>query len=274
MKQALVKDKLYYTISVALFVFFVLWWMYLKTFSLDEVRNARQLWGALYQIVALLGGILGISISYKWGGHKSILGRAILAFSIGLFLQCFGQTYSSYYVFHYKVESPPYPGIGDIGFFGSIFLYIYGVVLLFKLGSSSMLLKKIQNQLLILIVPVVMLIGSYFFFLKGYEFDWTNKLKIFLDFGYPFGQAFYVSVAILTLFLSRNILGGVMKKPLMLLLFALLFQYFSDFFFLYQSNFGTWHVAGINDLMYFISYFIMTLSIIQLGTTFNKVKKL
>lgn len=113
---------------------------------------------------------------------------------------------------------------------------------------------------------------SYLFFLQGYEFDWSNKLKIFLDFGYPFGQAIYVSIAMLAFFFSRNFLGGVMKRPLWILMFALIFQYCADFMFLYQSNTDTWYVGGINDYLYFVSYFLMTLALIYIGSTFYKIK--
>jgi len=122
-------------------------------------------------------------------------------------------------------------------------------------------------------IPVVILIGSYLFFLKGYEFDWLNPVKIFLDFGYPLGQAIYVSIAILTLLLSRNLLGGVMKKPIFYLIFALIFQYLSDFFFLYQSNIGVWYVGNINDYLYFVSYSIMTMAIIYMGSTFTRIQQ-
>ncbi len=266
------KNRLIYIIPIVIFVVFSAWWLYLRQFSIDSTRDARQLWGATYQILALYGAIVGLFISHKWGGYKSIFGRAIMFFSLGLFLQCFGQTYSSYYVFHYNTESPSYPGIGDIGFFGSIFLYIYGVILVAKVSGAGKPLKKVGNKVFALLIPTLILLVSYHFFLQGYEFDWTNKLKIFLDFGYPLGQALYVSIAILALLMSRKFLGGIMKKPILFLIFALLLQYFSDFFFLYQANLGNWYAGNINDYSYSVSYFIMSLVFLQLGSAFEKIK--
>jgi hypothetical protein len=273
MKEFLIKNKLAYIIPVVVFLGFTIWWFYLRGFSLEDSRNMRQIWGATYQIFAFYGGIIGVIISYKWGGHRSTLGRAILAFSIGLFLQCFGQTYSSYYVFHYAVESPPYPAIGDIGFFGSVIAYIYGVILLYKVSGAGFSIQKTKSEAWVFLIPIVALGLSYHFFLQGYQFDWSQKIKIFLDFGYPFGQALYVSIALVTLIASRNMLGGIMRMSILFLLFALLFQYFSDFFFLYQSNAGTWHVGNINDYMYSASYLIMSLSLIELGSAFERVKE-
>jgi len=271
MTQKFIKSNLIYIIPLIIFVAFTTWWFCMRYIDFDATRNARQLWGATYQILALYGGVVGLIISHKWGGYKSVLGRAILFFSLGLFLQCFGQTYSSYYVYHFNVESPSYPGIGDIGFFGSVLFYIYGAFLLAKVNGLGISFKKVHNKIFAIIVPVIMLSTSYYFFLNGYEFDWTNKLKIFLDFGYPFGQAIYVSVAISSLVMSMNMLGGMMKKPILVLIFALLFQYFADFFFLYQANAGTWYVGNINDYLYSASYFIMTLAILYIGTSFYRI---
>ena len=265
-------SKFSYIIPILIFIGFTIWWLYLRQFDSDVTRNGRQLWGATYQILAFYGAIVGLLISKKWGGYKSQLGRVALAFSAGLFLQCFGQTYSSYYVYHFAVESPPYPAIGDIGFFGSVLAYIYAVVLLSKISGVKTTLKQVHNKIFAFIIPCVILASSYFFFLKGYEFDWSSPTQIVLDFGYPFGQAFYVSIAILALVMSRNILGGIMRKSILLLIFALLFQYFSDVMFLYEAIRGSWYVGNINDYLYASSYFILFLSLVKLGSTFEKIK--
>ena len=113
---------------------------------------------------------------------------------------------------------------------------------------------------------------SYTLFLRSYEFDWSQPLKVFLDFGYPLGQACYVSVAILTLLLSRKILGGMMRGPILAILIALIVQYASDFNFLYQANQGTWFVGGYGDELYAISYFLMSIALMYIGHMFAKIK--
>ncbi len=273
MKQNFLKSKAIYVFPAVVFAAFALWWLYLQPFDLESTRNMRQLWGASYQILALYGGLVGLFIAQRWGGAKSLIGRIILAFSVGLLLQVFGQSYSSYYVFHYAVESPPYPAIGDIGFFGSVLAYIYGILLLAKAAGIKSKVKVAANKVWVFGIPILVLLGSYWYFLRGYEFDPSNYLLGFLDFGYPLGQAFYVSVAIVALIMSRSILGGIMKKPIWFLIFALIFQYLSDTFFLYQAHAGTWYVGNINDFLYCASYFIMGLAIISMGHAFNKIQE-
>jgi hypothetical protein len=235
--------------------------------------NNIRIWAMFYNVIALVGAFSGLYLSKLWGGYRSIIGRASLVFALGLLAQSFGQNVYNYLYFTQGFNiQPPYPGLGDVGFFGSVLFYIYGVILLAKASGVRVSLKSFSSQVIAFIIPLVLLASSYFIFLKDYTFDWSDKLKIFLDFGYPLGQAFYVSIAILTLLLSRNLLGGLMKKPILLFLLALIAQYFSDFTFLYQANQGTFVVGGLVDCMYFVSYFIMTISLIKLGSTFEQIR--
>jgi drug/metabolite transporter superfamily protein YnfA len=258
-------------VALILLIILTIWWF---ISPLIQKNNAGRFFGdfpSIYGVMALWGGIWGIIISQKWGGLKSIIGKAMIFFSLGLFAQIFGQVYYAYLSFYKQIEVP-YPSLGDIGYFGSIPLYIVGVLLLAKASGVTIGLKSVKNKLQAIIIPVIALAAVYIFFLQGYEFDWSNPLKIFLDFGYPFGQAIYVSLALLTYLLSRGFLGGVMKSRILFILFALCIQFASDFTFLYQSSKGTWSVGGINDYMYLLSYFAMTLALIHLKTALNKLE--
>ena len=126
--------------------------------------------------------------------------------------------------------------------------------------------------MLAVVLPLLMLIISYSTFLVGYQFDWSQPLTIFLDFGYPLGQAVYVSIAILVLLVSRQFLGGMMRKPVLLVLFALIVQYICDSNFLFQANRGTWYAGGPGDYLYAVSYFVMSVSLIYIAMCFKKIK--
>jgi len=260
-------------VALGLFIILTVWWLLLKPFQatdLESITHERYIWGSLYQLIALWGAICGFVISKSWGGTKSVMGRSIIAFSTGLLLQVFGQSFYSYYNLFSQIEAP-YPSLGDIGYFGSIFAYIYGVLMLARASGVKVSLKSYANQAKALLIPLILLLFTYIFFLRGYEFDWTDKLKVILDFGYPLGQAFYVSLAILTYFLSRNILGGKMRQPIFYILLALIVQYCSDFNFLYQANQETWYVGGYGDFFYMFSYLIMTMSLIYIEITLRRI---
>ncbi len=259
-------------VAVAFFVALTIWWFLLHPFSGDDsLVHSKYIWGSCYQIIAIWGGICGLFISRSFGGFKSFLGKSIIFFSLGLLFQSLGQSFYSYYNLFAGVQAP-YPSFGDVGFFGSIILYVFGVLYLARVSGVKVSLKSFHNKLQAVAIPLLMLFLSYVIFLKDYTFDWSAKLKIFLDLGYPLGQAFYLSLAILTLILSRNVLGGIMKKPVMLFLFALIMQYISDFNFLYQANHQTWLVGGYGDFLYMFSYLLMALSIIQIGYVLKKIR--
>lgn len=259
-------------VAVLIFGGFSIWWFIINIllqrqgFRFDYFGD----FGDLYGIMAFWGAIWGTFISLKWGGMRSLMGRAILFFSLGLFLQEFGQlTYSIYYDF--ITHEVPYPSLGDLGFFGSIPFYILGILFLAKASGVKIGLQSFVNKIQVIVIPLVMLFVGYFLFLQGYHFDWSNPIKIFLDFGYPFGQAIYIALALLTYLLSRKVLGGIMKNKILFILFAFFIQFLSDYNFLYQNSKGTWVNSGYGDYLYLVAYFLMTLGLIQLKTVLDKL---
>src|SRR3989344_6674976 len=102
---------------LTIFSLFTLWWLHINFFLKTTDSSHNLVFTDTYGIIALIGGIAGLFISKKWGGYRSLMGRSILFFALGLLLQEFGQlSYSVYYyVLHVEV---PYPSVGDIGYFG------------------------------------------------------------------------------------------------------------------------------------------------------------
>lgn len=253
------------SISVlALFEIFLIWWIWLHYFISGTSANTLLLWSDVYQLVALFGAIFGFIASNRWGGSKSFIGRAIIAFSIGLFFQTFGQSVFAYYV-HYLQVSIPYPSIADVGFFGSILFYLYGALMLAKVSHAKPLLKLIGSRIYIILIPLGILAISYFIILQGYIFNWYNPIKIFLDFGYSLVEIVSLSIVLLAFSLSQQKLRGALKIPIISFIVALACQYLSDFVFTYQANIGTYSAGGINDLMYLFSYILMAFSLILLS---------
>lgn len=253
-------------VAVVIFLLLTLWW-----FISPKGERFFGDYGSVYGIMALWGGIWGVVISLKWGGFKSVMGRSIFFFSLGLFAQVFGQLAYAYLAFYQHIEVP-YPSIGDIGYFGSIPLYILAVIFLAQAAGVKVGLKSITSLVLAILIPLAMLAVGYFLFLQGYQLNWSDSVKTFLDFGYPFGQAIYISLAILTFLLTKGVLGGVMKSKVLTILFALVIQFAADYTFLYQSSRGIWKVGEINDYMYLVAYFVMAMSLFQLQTIISKLQ--
>ena len=256
-------------ILIVFFIYFFAWWLILQYFT----GNATSIlfWSNLYQLIALIGGISGIIVSKNlfYGMRSCILiEKSILFMSIGLLFQVFGQIVFGSYFFIYGVDIP-YPSLADVGFFGSSLFYIRG--LLYLAGITGIRLKLISfwHKKEVLLIPIVLLLVSYFIFLDKYNFDWNYPMRIFLDFGYPFIEITYVTIALIILLYGKNLVGGIMNWPPLLL--AMFMQYSADFNFIYQVKNGTWVNGGYGDLLYLIAYFILAYSLIGLGLTFKNL---
>lgn len=250
-------------ITIILFIIFGGWWVILYYYFHSLLIQQNLYWTAVYQLIALWGGIFGLFSSRRWGRYRSFMGRAVIYFSIGLLLQFFGESVFSYYTTVLGVDIP-YPSIADIGYFGSVIFYLLGIVSVAKVAGVVVRLRNLGSEACALLIPIGVLVFSYVFFLSSYTFDWSSPLRIFLDFGYPLGEALYVSIAILALILSRNILGGTMKSPLTFLMGALVAQYFAEFNFLYQAANSTWVNGGYGDFLYTFAYFLMAISLVKI----------
>lgn len=269
------KDENFWYGKLLLIVFLLLtgWWVFLMFSNFGDFSINNQLFAAVYCVFALSGSIFGFWMSKKWGGIKSIMGKSLILFSFGLLGQLFGQIMYSYYIYFLKIEVP-YPSLGDFGYFSTPIFYSFALIYLAKACGVTYNLKKIKYQIMSLIAPAFLLLVGYNIFLRGYEFDWNQPIKIFLDFWYPLGGAFYIGLAVSILLLSKGILGGIMKPKVMLLIFALFTQFAADFYFLYVTYYGKYYPGGANDYAEMIAYFFMNIALIELYKVYLEIKKL
>jgi hypothetical protein len=259
------KNKKYIdTLVWVLFIGFAAWWLYITLFLRgghhDSLNN--QLFASTYGVISLIGGLAGLAASRMWGGYKSLIGRSLLFFSIGLLAQEFGQLAYSYYA--YRNIEIPYPSVGDVGYFSSVFFYIYAAWLLLKANGAKLYLRARSKRLIAVVLPLLLLAGSYAFFLRDYKFDFSSlsaATRVILDFGYPLGQSAYISLALLTYLLSRGLLGGLMRRKVSLILVALVVQYAADFSYLEAAKRQTAFPGGANDFLYLLSYALMALAL-------------
>ena len=141
-----------------------------------------------------------------------------------------------------------------------------------KASGIKMGLRSFFGKIQAIVIPLIMVGVAYFLFFKDIPLDFSDPLRTFLDFGYPGFEIIAISIAILTYSLSRNILGGVMRPQILFIIFALIFQYITDYTFLYQVGVETYYNGGVVDLLYTTSFTIMALVIINLNSTYEKIK--
>ena len=222
-----------------------------------------QWFGGTYELLAIIGAVIGFVTARKWGGFKSTLGRALMFFSIGLLAQGVGELIYTYYINAAKIQIP-YPSWGDVAYFGSVLLYITAALFLAKaVGAGISLKRRRLYRLIAVLVPIAIVSISYYVLLYKHQYDTSHPLTVFLDAGYPMGEAIYISIAIVVYLLSRKLLGGLMKSASLLLIGALIAQYIADFNFVFQSNRGTFLQGKYGDFLYVVAYFVMTIALIK-----------
>lgn len=265
----MLKNKLQIFLTIVFLGFFA-WWI---SFQHVVVRQGSSVnwFENTYGFVALIGAIVGIFAVRKWGGFKSVLGKSLAFFSLGLFAQEMGQLIASYYTQVDKVALP-YPAWDDAAYFGSVLLYIVATLYLAKVVGIRFSLKKIGFKIIAAGLPIVLLVVSFLILMHGHQYDTKNPLSVFLDVGYPIGQAGYISIAIVAYLLSLRYLGGIMKAGILFVIVALCVQYSSDFIFIYQGNRGTYVPGKYDDLLYLIAYYILSLGLIKFLVIYNKLK--
>jgi hypothetical protein len=264
------KNKVQILLTVV-FLAYVAWWASFQS-VVEQQGVSVQRFGATYGVVALIGAIIGFFASHRWGGYKTVLGRALLLYALGLLAQVAGQIIYTYYIYGAKIQIP-YPSWGDVGFFGGVLLNICATVYLAKAVGVRFSLKRKLYKLVALLVFAIILVTSYWVFLHNHQYDWSHPLTAFLDFGYPMGQAIYISLAITAYLLSRRMLGGVMRAGILIVIFALIIQYISDFTFLYQSSRGTWLTGRWNDLSYLVAYFVMATAMVKFHMIYSGLRQ-
>lgn len=257
-------------ISMGLFLFFTGWFIYGLYIDTTNIF-LRLMFAYTYFTQAVLGVYYGIRVSKRWGYLNSVIGKSLILFTLGLLGQCFGQASYNYVVA--TSSGYYYPSIGDIGYFGSIFLYLYGAILMNQAAGVNITERFVKGKYIAIAISGSMLISSYIVFLKDYIFDFEHPVKIFLDFGYPFFQSISLAIAILALINSWQIPVKILRNRLRFFIFALLSQYLADLVFLYRSKYHDTSVGGDFEFLYLLSYFLMTLAILQFRTFYTETEK-
>lgn len=215
-----------------------------------------------FSLMPLIGGLVGVTTSKRWGFLSSAIGRAIFYISTGLFSWGGGSMIWSYYNFFQKI-SAPYPSFADVGFVAALPLWILGVFNLSKATGAKFALKNIKGRLFLIIVPIVVLIISYYLLVviaRGGVLTAAGNdfLKLFFDLAYPSGDVIILTLSVIIFGLSFKYFGGFYKIAIYSLLLGFGLMYLADFVFSYTTTDGTFFNGNFGDLLFTFALFLIT----------------
>lgn len=265
-------NKLQKTALASYGVVLAIWAFIHVTGRVGENTDTVNYWYSfLFGLIPLVGGVVGMLQSRIWGGLKSILGKSVFFFSLGLALWGFGESIWSYYNF-FRADPAPYPSVADIGFAPSIFFWILGTYFLAQASGAIFALRKSRAAKLVTALLLVVLSGVAYHMLinvaRGGVLvpEGETSLKTVLDIAYPLGDFLALIFAVTVFALSRKYLGGLYRFAIACLLVGLGLMYFGDFMFSYTTTTGSFYNANFGDLLLATGTFAMTFGILGFAT--------
>ncbi|MBI2330494.1 hypothetical protein HYU94_03810 [Candidatus Daviesbacteria bacterium] len=235
------------------YLILAVWWSVLYFSGIKETFQNH-----LYQVglglIPLIGGIMGMLNSRKWGFLTSDVGKATFFISAGLTAWGIGQMFwSLYYNILLKIEIP-YPSLADVGYVSALPLWTYGIIKLSKATGARASIKKLSGKLLLFVIPILAIISSYYLLIviarQGVIDFNEGGLKLFFDLAYPLGDLIILTLALLIYGLSFNYLGGRFKLPIITVIGGFILMYFTDFTFSYVTTLETYFNGHWVDLMF------------------------
>lgn len=249
--------------------FFVLIFIYWVGIQISDIKDLpiNLLYSFSTAVLAFAGGVMGLLVSRRWGGSKSAVGKAVLLMSLGILSWSLGNFVWSFYNFVLQTEMP-YPSLADLGYTLAVPLWAIGVYYLSDATGVKFSLRKVKGRLLLIILPVLVAILSYYFLFvvaRGSSIEVEGEwLKVLLDFYYPLGDWAILTVSFLVFGLSLKYLGGRFKWPVFITLLGFVTMFFADFSFSYTTTVGTYYNGNFADLLFAVAMFIISFGVTSL----------
>jgi len=270
-------------IIVALYIITVIFWLSF----IVSTKYTATLEGWKYQyllkpfligmaVLPLVGGIFGLLNSVRWGGFKSVLGRATLGISLGLITWSGGMIIWNYYLFFTDIEVP-YPSLADAIFIFSWPLWIYGLFKLSRVIGVKFALRNNSGKIILfLLATVAILLSIYLSFglARNWSITWDGDwLKLFFDLFYPIVDVIILTLLIPTYWLSKKFLGGIYKMPILILFLGFLLNYIADVIFVFTTSNETYFNGHFVDFIYTTSMFALSLGLSMLNSNILDLEK-
>jgi len=256
------------------FVFLVFFWLSIYSNGLVDT-NLNYFFGLIISVIPFFSGIGSIMISKKWGGLGSVIGRAIIFFSIGLITWSIGTMVFAYYNLFLSVEVP-YPSVADVVYILSTPFWAIGILYLSKATGVIASLKTFKGKVILILIPLIIGIISYyllFIFARGGEIDVNDGLKGFFDILYPLEDIILLTLTTLIYSLSYNYLGGRYKLPCLVIMLGFALNYFADFSFAYTTTTATYYVANWVDLLFAVAMFFLSIGLLSFDVSLIQKEK-
>lgn len=250
-------------VLLVLFIVLSVWWVLSPQVIQEPYDEFHFQFTHIYFIVPLFGALCALA-SLRVHSWRSVVGKVQLFLGLGLMGQVLGQISYSYQVLVHSNLVPIYT-LGDWMYITSILFYFLAVIYIATVAEVKSWLASLENKIHAAVIIIVMLVLSYGLFVQGYDFNWSVPMWVIFDFVYFFIQSAYMSVALLCCFAMSGAKKEI-RTAVIIIVFALVFEFLSDYTFIYEASINAWKINGVVDYMLMLSYTLMSLGVIRFGT--------
>ena len=245
----------------------MVWWFSIFVRGVADTTE-NYAFSLAYSVMPLGWGVVAFVNSRSWGGFKSSMGRALFFLGAGIFAWGVGNLIFGYYNLVLQVPVP-YPSFADVGFILLYPLSAIGVLYLFRAIGVTSRIRKISGKVGLLIIPIFFIFISYYLLVMvaraGVITSNSDLLKGFLDVAYPVGDVVIIVLATIAYALSFQLLGGIFKIPIIVILSSFVSFYLADFLFSYTTTVGTYYVGKWVDLFYPTAFLLIGIGLTMLS---------
>lgn len=217
-----------------------------------------------YALLYIFGGIIGISAAFYVTTGIS-MGKALLYLGLGQIAYACGLIVWAYYNLFAHV-AVPYPSAADF-----FFVLFYPLLAIGCWHFLTMVATHIHTQYLfevmgIFFLAAVVILG----FLNTPDTSaGVSGLTRIVNIWYPLGDSLLIALAYLVYRAGR----GALQSGVLLLIVGLIIQAFADTIFSYQTNVNAYWNGSISDILFAVSGFALSLSILTIFTDFLSAPK-
>lgn len=262
---------------IAFTAFLLLYWAALAV-THTKYHLVNYLWEAALSVEFIVFGAFGIVVAKKWSWLKSSMGSGLVLISFGLIAWALAQAGWTYYVIKDpNQQNPNYLSL-NITYFLSIPLWFAGMFRLSKATGAKYGLRPTLAKVGVLFLILVMFALSYYLLVDVARggtsyFHQTSFSNVFFDLGYAAGDAINLTLALAIFGLSWKYLGGMFKKPILLVLLAFASIYLADLLYSYFDGKSLYYNGQWDDLLYLATGAIFGAGIVLLEPVASKLPK-
>lgn len=218
----------------------------------------NYIWQILLSVLSIAYGVLGLIAAKHWNWLKSNVGQGIFAIALGVIVWGIGQGIWTYYVIANPGEEAPTSRIIDLFYMTSIPLWIYGILRLSKATGARYGLKKPIAKISVVVTSMLLLAASYYLLVElarggSSYFTDATPMDVFVDLGYAAGDAVNLILVVVIFGLSWKLLGGMFRRPILVILFSFVSIYLADTFYSYRHAQEIYYNGDIADLFYLLT---------------------